>query len=205
MLGSKWRVDVTNLYFLLKNTFQCTYSSYTILLLIVFYTLVCCTETACIPPARRPKSPSAAGLLPYRILEGSVRWSEVSPTWWSNVRRWCEVISLTDFPYALLISRFPSGHSTDFPISLYWFPDFPRATLLISRFPFTDFPISLVPLFLQISLDFPISPNLVVVPKQLISPDFPWFPDFPSNVVVPKGATWQLREGGGGGFDMSGG
>ena len=58
-------------YFLLKNTFQCTYSSYTILLLIVFYTLVCCTETACIPPARRSKSPSAAGLLPYRILEGS--------------------------------------------------------------------------------------------------------------------------------------
>ena len=27
-------------YFLLKNTFQCTYSSYTILLLIMFYTLV---------------------------------------------------------------------------------------------------------------------------------------------------------------------
>ena len=58
-------------YFLLKNTFQCTYSSYTILLLIMFYTLVFCTETACIPPARRPKSPSAAGLLPYRILEES--------------------------------------------------------------------------------------------------------------------------------------
>ena len=41
--------------------------------IIVFYTLVCYTETACIPPARRSKSPSAAGLLPYRILEGSVR------------------------------------------------------------------------------------------------------------------------------------
>ena len=145
----------------------------------MFYTLVCCIETACIPPARRPKSPSAAGLLPYRILEGSVRWSEVSPAWWSNVnvRRWCEVIShmlcwFPDFPrVTVLISRFPS---TDFPISLvslYWFPDFP---LLISRFPschfFYWFPsISRFPLtlwscqnswFPLISPDFPISPPM---------------------------------------------
>ena len=61
-----------------------------------------------------------------------VRWA-----WWSGLR-WGEMISLTD----LLIS-----------LTLCWFPDFPRVTLLISRFPSTDFPISLVPLY--------------------------WFPDFP--------------------------
>ena len=146
------------------------------------YTLVFCTETACIPPARRPKSPSAAGLLPYRILEESAWWSEVRPAWWSKVRwggvKWLPLlISHTlcwfpDFPrVTLLISRFPS---TDFPISLvslYWFPDFP---LLISRFPschfFYWFPsISRFPLtlwscqnswFPLISPDFPISPPM---------------------------------------------